>query len=100
MTTNLVIAEAYIVVRRTGGHAQALRLLEALRGSPRLAKVYSDAGIESMAGDILEKYVDQDFSLADAVSFVVMRERGVAQAFTFDRHFLTMGFEKLPAQDG
>jgi predicted nucleic acid-binding protein len=98
VTTNLVIAEAYIVVRRTGGHAQAMRLLGSLRGSPRLAKVHSDAGLESVAEDILEKYVDQGFSLADAVSFAVMRERGIAQAFTFDRHFVTMGFEQLPAQ--
>jgi predicted nucleic acid-binding protein len=98
VTTSLVVAEAYIIIRRTGGHVQAMRLLGSLRGSPRLAKVYSDASLESMAEDILEKYVDQAFSLADAVSFVVMRERGVTQAFTFDRHFLTMGFEQLPAQ--
>jgi hypothetical protein len=25
--------------------------------------------------------------------------RSVTQAFTFDRHFVTMGFEKLPPQD-
>jgi predicted nucleic acid-binding protein len=77
-----------------------MRLLGSLLGSPRLAKVYSDADTESMAEDILEKYADQDLSLVDAVSFVVMRERGETQAFTFDRHFLTMGFENLPAQGG
>lgn len=95
VTTNLVISETYIIVQRTAGHAQAIRLLKSLQGSPRLTKLYSDANLESMAEDILERYADQDFSYVDAVSFVVMRERGMSQAFTFDRHFLIMGFEML-----
>jgi predicted nucleic acid-binding protein len=97
VTTNLVISETYIIVRRTAGYAQATRLLKSLQGSPRLTKVYSDANLESMAEDILERYTDQDFSYVDAVSFVVMRERGMPQAFTFDRHFPIMGFEMLPS---
>lgn len=96
ITTNMVIAETYILVRRTGGHAQAMRLLHSLRGSPRLQKVRSDAGLESRAVDILERHSDQDFSYADAVSFAIMLERGVEEAFTFDKHFAAMGFRVVP----
>jgi predicted nucleic acid-binding protein len=96
VTTNLVIAETYIIIRRTGGHAQAMRLLRSLRGSPRLQKVWSEAGLESQAEEILERHSDQDFSFADAVSFVVMQERGIGQAFTFDNHFAILGFKMLP----
>ena len=96
ITTNLVIAEAYVLIRRTGGHTPAMRFLDSLRGSPRLARIYSDARLESLAETILDKHEDQDFSLADAVSFVVMQEREIRQAFTFDSHFATMGFQKLP----
>ena len=96
MTTNLVIAEAYIIIRRSGGHAQAMRLLQSFRGSPRLMKVYSVASLESIAVEILERHTDQEFSFADAVSFAVMRERAIAEAFTFDSHFATIGFQKLP----
>jgi predicted nucleic acid-binding protein len=96
VTTNLVIVEAYIIIRRTGGHAQAMRFLHSLRDSPRLTKVYSDARLESIAEDILERYADQDFSFADAVSFAVMQERGMEEAFTFDSHFATMGYRMLP----
>jgi hypothetical protein len=98
VTTNLVIAEAYIIIRRTGGYAQAMTLLRSLRGSPRLLKIHSDAKIESMAEDILERYTDQDFSYADAISFVVMQERGIEEAFTFDSHFATMGFQMVPTE--
>jgi predicted nucleic acid-binding protein len=100
VTTNLVIAEAYIIIRRTGEHAQAIRLLHSLRGSPRLHKVWSDARLESLAEDILERHADQDFSFADAVSFVVMREQGIKEAFTFDSHFATLGFLMLPSKGG
>lgn len=97
VTTNLVIAEAFIIIRRTGGHAQAMRFLRSLRESPRLIKVYSDAELEAAAEDILETYADQDFSYADVVSFVVMEERGIGEAFAFDSHFATMGHRLLPA---
>lgn len=96
LTTNLVVAEAYIIIRRTGGHVQAIRLLRSLRDSPRLQRVWSDAHLESRAEAILEQHVDQDFSFTDAVSFAVMQERGIEEAFTFDSHFATLGFRMIP----
>jgi predicted nucleic acid-binding protein len=48
------------------------------------------------AEEILRRYAEQDFSLVDAVSFAVMRERGIAEAFAFDRHFLIAGFTLVP----
>jgi uncharacterized protein len=100
VTTNLVTAEAYIIIRRTGGHAQAMRFLRSLRGSPRLVKVYSDSRLETIAEDILERHTDQDFSFADAVSFAVMQEREIKEAFTFDNRFVAMGFRMVPLLTG
>jgi len=96
VTTNLVAAEAYIIIRRTGGHEPAMRFLRSIRESTRLRRVYSDAILEAKAEQILEGYADQDFSYADAVSFVVMQDRGIEQAFAFDQHFVTAGFRLLP----
>lgn len=31
-----------------------------------------------------------------AVSFAVMRQRGIGAAFAFDRHFRTAGFDLVP----
>lgn len=97
VTTNLVVAESYVAIRRTGGHRPAVRLLQSLRQSNRLLKIYSDASIEERAEAMLARYADQDFSFVDAVSFVVMQQRGIADAFAFDRHFLTAGFALMPA---
>jgi predicted nucleic acid-binding protein len=38
----------------------------------------------------------RDLSLVDCVSFELMRQRGIARAFTFDVHFAEQGFECLP----
>ncbi len=96
VTTNLVIAEAYVAIRRAGGYQPAIRFLDSIRQSSRLTKVYSDAVLEAEADKLLRQYTDQDFSLTDAVSFVVMRQRGISEAFTFDGHFATVGFIVRP----
>lgn len=98
LTTNLVIAEAYIIIRRTGGLDPAFRFLRSLRTGPRLQKIYSDAHLEEQAESILAKYDDQDFSYVDAVSFALMNEQGILEAFAFDDHFSTAGFQILPGK--
>lgn len=35
-------------------------------------------------------------SVVDCASFLVMREQGIAEAFTFDRHFGEQGFRVCP----
>jgi predicted nucleic acid-binding protein len=96
VTTNLVIAEAYVMIRRAGGHQPAMRFLDSIRRSSRILKIYSDEALEEQAEDILRRYEDQDFSFTDAVSFAVMGQRGIAEAFAFDQHFLTAGFVLVP----
>lgn len=96
VTTNLIIAESYVLIRRAGGHRPAIQFLQALRTSPRLLKIFSSADVEAAAEQTLTRYTDQDFSFVDAVSFAVMRERQIGEAFAFDRHFLTAGFTLLP----
>ena len=39
VTTNLVIAEAYITIRRAGGHQPAIRFLDSMRRSSRLTRI-------------------------------------------------------------
>lgn len=96
VTTNLVIAEAYVLIRRRGGHQAAMRFLRALNRSNVVQKVYSDAQVDAEAEEILRRYDDQAFSYADAVSFAVMRARGIDHAFAFDRHFQSAGFTLVP----
>ena len=50
----------------------------------------------TMTLTFLQQYADKSFFLADCVSSVVMRQRGVERALAFDRHFIQAGFQKLP----
>jgi len=68
-----------------------MRFLRLLEGSPRLTLVRSDAWLEILAEEILERHSDQDFSYADAVGFAIVMGRGIEAAFTFDRRFAAMG---------
>jgi len=95
LTTNLVVAESYVLILRTLGHEAAISFLDGVEGSPRTRKILSDVSIEAAAEEILRKYRDQDFSYTDAVSFAVMKREGVVRAFAFDSHFLTAGFTLL-----
>lgn len=96
VTTNLVIAETHAALLRAGGIKQALKFLSILDASTRLQIVYSTRELEDVASRIIVKYQDQQFSYCDAVSFAIMKEFGIKDAFVFDRHFETMGFRRLP----
>ncbi len=95
-TTNLIIAETYILIRRGIGSQAAIAFLENIASSPRVVKIYSDSILEETAESILRQYQDQDFSYTDAVSFVVMKQYGITEAFSFGKHFVTAGFTLIP----
>ncbi len=80
VTTNLVVAKSYALIRRRGGHGAAMTSLRSLRASPRLNRVVSDTDTELAAESMLLQFADQDFRYVDAVSFVVMRRRRIAAA--------------------
>jgi uncharacterized protein len=96
ISSNLIIAETYILILKELGHKAALSFLEGVRTSPRIMKIYSNEEAEAEAEKILRKYEDQQFSYTDAVSFAIMEERKIKQAFSFDKHFLVAGFENIP----
>jgi len=96
VTSNLVIAETYIVILKELGHEAAIEFLDRIKTSPRIMKVYSSENIEAEAERILAKYSDQNFSYTDAVSFAIMNKQKIKKAFSFDKHFVTAGFANIP----
>ena len=96
ITSNLGIAETYIVLLKELGHEVAIEFLERIKASVRILKTCSNENIETEAEEILVKYMAQDFSYADAVSFVIMKRQKIRKAFSFDKHFVTAGFINVP----
>jgi len=96
VTTNLVIAETYTLIRYRGGYLPAMNFLKMIKQSKQILRIYAEANMDNQAETILQRYADQDFSLTDAVSFAIMRERGIKEVFGFDHHFLIIGFVLVP----
>jgi uncharacterized protein len=96
VTSNLVIAETYVVLLNELGHKEAMEFLQRVKASPRILKTYSNENIEAEADRILTKYSDQGFSYTDSVSFAIMKQQKIKKAFSFDKHFLIAGFANLP----
>ena len=99
MTTNFVLDEATTLIRYKLGHAIAVKFrqtIQQLNEDELLTVVRITESQEAAAGEIFERYADQDFSFTDCTSFAVMRELELNQAFTGDKHFATMGFQLIP----
>ena len=92
ITTNLVIHESTMLLERKVSKKEAIKFLKAIIKDPLVEIVHIDESTE-MAGYMLyQKYKDQDFSIADCISFVVMKQYQISRCFTFDHHFSTMGY--------
>ena len=97
VTTNLVVAEMQILLSRFRGADEGLRFLGALYQDASHEVVFADRELERAAVDgWLRRYRDQRLSLADAVSFEVMRTRRIRHALALDEHFALAGFELAP----
>lgn len=96
LTTNYVLAEFVPLTHARGlNRANALNFLNALVLLPRLELVWVDERLHAEAMRLLEERLDKSYSLCDAVSFSVMRERGFLSALTTDKHFQQEGFVRL-----
>lgn len=97
VTTNLVVAEMHILLSRFRGADEGLRFLDALYQDASHEVVFVDRDLERAAVDgWLRRFGDQRLSLADAVSFEVMRARHLRRALALDEHFALAGFELAP----
>jgi predicted nucleic acid-binding protein len=97
VTTNLIVAEMQILLMRGRGPGDGLRFLDSVYQDPTHHVVFVTRDLERAAVDHwLRRYRDQPLSLADAVSFEVMRSRRIRQALSLDAHFELAGFEPVP----
>ncbi|MBU4225367.1 MAG: PIN domain-containing protein [Chloroflexi bacterium] len=92
ITTILIVSETQILLRRRKGHEKAMAFMKNVNESPRIEITYPDARLEREAKRILRQYENQDFSLTDAISFALIRQNGLTEAFAYDRHFATAGY--------
>lgn len=92
MTTNAVVTEthALLVARLRDGRRYGIEFLERIeRTELRVERIRPVD--EKRAIALLRRHADKDYSLCDALSFVVMERLKVNEAIAFDRHFREYG---------
>ncbi len=94
VTTNYVLVETLALVQRRYG-MRAVRLV-AQTALPALAPVCVDQPLHESGLHAFLQESRRGPSLVDCVSFIFMREQGLARVFTLDPHFADQGFEVLP----
>ena len=97
LTTEFIILELGNACARAEDHADFLALLAGMRTSPRTKIVPLDSSVLQRGLGLFAGRADKDWSLTDCTSFVVMRDQGVTEALSADRHFQQAGFDALLA---
>jgi len=97
VTTQMVLTEAFNAMARSGegGRRLVAQLMEDLENDPDVEVIPQT---EAQFRASVERYAtrsDQSWSLTDCASFLVMEERGMAEALAYDRDFEQAGFVAL-----
>jgi predicted nucleic acid-binding protein len=96
VTTNYVLSE--LVALLISFHTPLSTILEyvkTLQSDPLVEIVHINQELDKKAWQMLANRLDKEWSLVDAASFVVMKERGLTEALTADHHFEQSSFVRL-----
>jgi len=94
-----VLDETITLLTRWAGATFAADRARAILASRSLRILRPSPDQEVAALSWLERFADQRVSFTDALSFVLMHDAGIQEAFAFDRHFPLAGFALWPAED-
>lgn len=83
-----------LLARRAGNRFTADRA-DNIYASRALEILYSTQDDETEAISLLRKFSDQNVSVTDCLSFVMMKRDRLTTAFTFDHHFVRAGFRAI-----
>lgn len=99
LTHSYVIAEyVALATARRFSRVPILNFVNALVDNPDIETVWVDESLHRAAVDLLVERQDKTYSLCDAVSFVLMHQRGITEALSTDRHFEQEGLVRLLRQ--
>ena len=96
VTTSYIFDEVVTFFNSRGHHHKASQVGHALLHSPSVHLVHVDSALFEAAWAYFQQHPDKAYSFTDCVSFIVLRNLGIATAFAFDRHFVQAGFRTEP----
>jgi uncharacterized protein len=96
LTHSYIISEYVALANaRRFPRSSALAFVVDLLDTPDIEVIWVDELLHREAVELLLLRQDKSYSLCDAVSFVLMHQRGITKALTTDRHFEQEGFNRL-----
>jgi predicted nucleic acid-binding protein len=94
ITTDAVLLEIGNALARNFKE-QSSEIIEDFLTSDEIVVVHLDEQLFERAFEMYRTHKDKDWGMTDCLSFVVMRERGIADALTGDGDFSQAGFNAL-----
>lgn len=95
LTTEAVLTEIGNALSQTRWRQIAIDNIDDLRKDPDIEVLPVDAPLFDRAFQFYSSRLDKEWSLTDCISFVIMQERGIAEALTADHHFQQAGFRAI-----
>lgn len=74
---------------------ESIEAIEGFFASKEVEVVRLDETLFDKAFELYKTHADKTWGLVDCISFVVMRENGITDALTHDKHFVQAGFRAL-----
>ncbi|MEI8373097.1 MAG: hypothetical protein WCJ35_09735 [Planctomycetota bacterium] len=96
VTTNYVFTElAALMIARKVSQDRMAQYLDDIQEDSRLEIIWIGRELHQAGMDLLRRRLDKTYSLCDVVSFTVMKDFGITEALTTDRHFEQEGLIRL-----
>lgn len=96
VVTSFIFDEIVTFLNSKGMHSKAVQLGNSLLRSSHIQFVQVEMSLLTESWSYLQQHRDKDYSLTDCISFVVMKQRDITTALTFDHHFTQAGFLAEP----
>lgn len=95
-THSYVLAEIVALTHARGVPREtALAFVTSIQDSSEIETIYVDETLHRAALTLLRQRLDKSWSLCDAVSILLMQQRGLKEALSTDRHFEQAGLIRL-----
>jgi predicted nucleic acid-binding protein len=96
LTTSYVLAE-YTALAHVHGvpRREIIKFSSRILDDKDVEVIWVDENLHRQAVALMMERADKTYSLCDAASFILMREREIAESLTTDKHFRQEGFVRL-----
>ena len=95
VTSSFILLEFADALSRPPMRGPAITLVQTIATNSKVEIVPATSKLFEAAWSLFEQRADKSWTLTDCTSFVIMRDRGIVDALTGDRHVLQAGFRAI-----